>query len=377
MKQQAPDNTDDSKAEGKASPLYLAIFDALRAEIEQGGYLKAFPSEAQLVCRFAASRQTVIQAMRELVKAGLVERHRGSGTVVSRRVRQALGRVGLVILNLEPSPFATVFAEVCKEEGYSLMYRDVAVDVTGRNLVPLKTRAKAVRALALEFVEAKVLGVLMQPVQCVEDAEEINREILAVFRKRHIPVVLVDHDICFSPARSGCDIVCMDNFHAGYAVGRHLLDRGAKRIALLTRKNVAPSVTERTQGLSSAVVEAGFGWNPDKNEINCRADDEKSIARFLRAFRPDAIACANDIDAVRLLKVLAKLGVSVPDDVRVTGIDDMPKAALASPALTTVRQDFSHIAKIAARRLVWRIHNPFEPPVTIQTHGQLVIRKST
>ena len=374
MKRQASD-TGDHKA--KARPLYLVIFDALRAEIEKGCYQKDFPSESQLVHRFAASRQTVIQAMRELVRAGFVERRRGSGTIVSRRIRQALGSVGLVILNLEPSPFVTVFAEVCKEEGYSLMYRDVAVDVTGRNLVPLKTRAKAVRALALEFVEAKVLGVLMQPVQCVEDAEEINREILAMFRKRHIPVVLVDHDICFSPARSGCDIVCMDNFHAGYVVGRHLLDRGAKRIALLTRKNMAPSVTERTQGLSSAVVEAGFGWNPDKNEINCRADDEKSIARFLRAFRPDAIACANDIDAVRLLKVLAKLGVSVPDDVRVTGIDDMPKAALASPALTTVRQDFSHIAKIAARRLVWRIHNPFEPPVTIQTHGQLVIRKST
>ena len=374
MRKQASD-TGDRKA--KARPLYLVIFDALRAEIEKGCYQKDFPSESQLVNRFAASRQTVIQAMRELVNAGLVERHCGSGTVVSRRIRQALGCVGLVILNLEPSPFVTVFAEVCKEEGYSLMYRDVAVDVTGQNRVPFKTRAKAVRALALEFVEAKVLGVLMQPVQCVEDAEEINREILAVFRKRHIPVVLVDHDICFSPARSGCDIVCMDNFHAGYAVGRHLLDRGAKRIALLTRKNVAPSVTERTQGLSSAVVEAGFGWNPDKNEINCRADDEKSIARFLRAFRPDAIACANDIDAVRLLKVLAKLGVSVPDDVRVTGIDDMPKAALASPALTTVRQDFAHIAKIAAKRLVWRIHNPFEPPVTIQTHGQLVIRKST
>ena len=374
MRKQASD-TGDRKA--KARPLYLVIFDALRAEIEKGCYQKDFPSESQLVHRFAASRQTVIQAMRELVKAGLVERHRGSGTVVSRRIRQALGCVGLVILNLEPSPFATVFAEVCKEEGYSLMYKDVALDVSGQNRLPFKTRAKAVRSLALEFVKAKVLGVLMQPVQCVADAEQINREILAVFRARRIPVVLVDHDICFPPARSGCDIVCMDNFHAGYAIGRHLLDRGAKRIALLTRKNMAPSVTERTQGLSSAVVEAGSGWNPDKNEINCRADDEKSIARFLRVFRPDAIACVNDVEAVRLLKVLAKLGVSVPDDVRVTGIDDMPKAALASPALTTVRQDFSHIAKIAARRLVWRIHNPFEPPVTIQTHGQLVIRKST
>ena len=68
-------------------PLYMTIFETLKGDIEQGRYTRVFPSEAQLVKRFKASRQTVIRVMSELVKAGLVERHRGSGTVVSRRVR--------------------------------------------------------------------------------------------------------------------------------------------------------------------------------------------------------------------------------------------------------------------------------------------------
>ena len=106
-------------------------------------------------------------------------------------------------------------------------------------------------------------------------------------------------------------------------------------------------------------------------------DDEKGIARAIRAFRVDAIACGNDIEAARLLNTLGKLGVSVLDEIRVTGIDDARHAALLSPALTTVRQDFSQIAKIAAERLIWRIRNPGEPPVTIQTHGELIIREST
>lgn len=76
-------------------------------------------------------------------------------------------------------------------------------------------------------------------------------------------------------------------------------------------------------------------------------------------------------------RTLGKLGVSVPDEIRVTGIDDAHHAALLSPALTTVRQDFSQIAKIAAERLIWRIRNPGEPPVTIQAHGELIIREST
>ena len=169
----------------------------------------------------------------------------------------------------------------------------------------------------------------------------------------------------------------MDNFHAGYDIGRHLVERGATKIAFLMHGDWAPSVVDRLRGVTSAVVEAGLPWKHDRNVIDCRAEDEKSMMRALRTFRPDAIACGNDIEAARLLKTLAKLGVSVPDEVRVTGIDDASQSALLSPALTTVRQDFAQIARIAARRLVWRIHNPDEPPVTIQTHGELIVRKST
>ena len=86
-------------------PLYRAIVEALRDEIKEGRYQKTFPSEAQLVRRFAVGRQTVIRAMGELVNQGLVERRRGSGTVVSRRIRQTLGTIGLVLPNLESSPF--------------------------------------------------------------------------------------------------------------------------------------------------------------------------------------------------------------------------------------------------------------------------------
>ena len=80
---------------------------------------------------------------------------------------------------------------------------------------------------------------------------------------------------------------------------------------------------------------------------------------------------------VGLMKTLRKLGQSVPGDIRVTGIDDIELASLVSPALTTVRQDFAQIAKVAADRLLWRIRNPDAPPVTIQIPGELVIREST
>lgn len=364
-------------------PLYMTIFETLKGDIEQGRYTRVFPSEAQLVKRFKASRQTVIRAMSELVKAGLVERRRGSGTVVSRRVRHALGRVGLLLPTLFSSPFTTAFAGVCHEEGYALLFRDLTnsdrelVERSAVRSADFASRAASARAVALEMAGANVSGVLMQPVQNIPDAERINCEIVQAFSRRGIPVVLVDHDICCAPRRSSCDIVCLDNFQAGYAVGRHLVERGAKRIAFLRGPNSVPSIVARLHGLSAAVAEAGLEWSPARNVIGCSADDAAALGRLLKKLRPDAIACGNDINAARVLRILESMKLQVPRQVRLTGFDDAPHAALLTPALTTVRQDFTRIARAAAQRLAWRIHHPDEPPMTLHLHGELIVREST
>ena len=355
-------------------PLYRTIFETLRDEIREGRYQEAFPSEAQLIRRFAVGRHTILRVIGDLVGAGLIERRRGSGSVVSRRIRQKLGDVGLIMPHLSSSPFTSAADQACKEAGYTLLFKELGGI---HPVVPTERRARGAFSLAMELAEEDVLGVLMQPVQNVVGFERINSEILAAFRKRRIPVVLVDHDICFPPARSACDIVCMDNFHAGYSVGRHLVERGAKKIAFLMHGDWAPSVMERMHGLALAVAEARLGWNPDRNVIACHPDDEKAIARAIRTFRADAIACGNDIEAAQLLRTLKKLGIFVPGDIRVTGMDDVSFAALLSPSLTTIRQDFAQIARIAAERIIWRIRNPSEPHVTIQIPSELVVREST
>ena len=62
----ATDKIDGNVGHG-AVPLYRALVEALRDEIMEGRYQKTFPSEAQLVRRFAVGRQTVIRAMGELI----------------------------------------------------------------------------------------------------------------------------------------------------------------------------------------------------------------------------------------------------------------------------------------------------------------------
>lgn len=74
-------------------PRYVEVAAALKAEIAERGLKPgdALPTETQLTDRFRVSRFTVREALRQLAAEGLVERRRGSGTVVADRATLRLG----------------------------------------------------------------------------------------------------------------------------------------------------------------------------------------------------------------------------------------------------------------------------------------------
>lgn len=353
---------------------YSNIVKTLKTDIEAGRYVSAFPSEAQLVKRFSVSRQTIVRVMNELKEAGLVERRRGSGTFVSRKQRQALGTIGLVLPWFVSSPFVRAMSNACRKEGYTLLFRDISE----AKCLSAAERAREACDMAHEFASAKVAGVLMQPLQNFDKAAEISRELINAFRVRGIPVVLVDHDAGgMTEKGSGCDVIGVDNFRVGYEVGRHLAAQGAKRIVFLMHADWAPTVTERMHGVAAAAIDAGLSWRANRNVVFCKADDAKGIARALRTFRADAIACGNDVEAARLLKTLRALRISVPKRILVTGVDDAAYAAILSPSLTSVAQPFDEIARAAAERLFWRIRHPKDSPASILLPTKLIVREST
>ena len=82
--------------------------------------------------------------------------------------------------------------------------------------------------------------------------------------------------------------------------------------------------------------------------------------------------------AARLaLKEIAASGRRVPDDMLVTGVNDIGIARLVNPSLTTVRQPGDEIAKTAVETLKWRIANPVAAGRLILLDAPLVVREST
>jgi diguanylate cyclase (GGDEF)-like protein len=95
---------------------------------------------------------------------------------------------------------------------------------------------------------------------------------------------------------------------------------------------------------------------------------------------PQAVVCANDYMAVGLMRTLREHSIKVPEDVIVTGFDNVPSIALDEPTLTTVEQDFAGMAVRAMEELDRRINakktdNPAENK-KIPIGGKLIIGES-
>ena len=102
-----------------------------------------------------------------------------------------------------------------------------------------------------------------------------------------------------------------------------------------------------------------------------------AVARLLRRkSRPTAVFCSCDAIARHAMRAFAEAGLSVPRDVSIVGFDDDPIAEWASPALTTVRQNFGAMGREAVKALVARIEKPAAPGVTVKMPVELVERES-
>ena len=355
--------------EGKAGVQDDQVAAALREEIRDGVYdgMHPFPSLTKIMRRFGVSRPSAVRSVAALKQLGLVRTSQGQGTFLARTSRT----IGLAIPGTADSEFFSAVMDGLVAECAQADMDLVAGDTFPKNH---RRRAEQAERLARHFAELKVAGVLLQPVGFNPDAERINRLIEGILSEAGIPVVLIDYDIVVPPARSGYDLVAIDNFDAGRRVAAHLVAAGAKRVACLRRALSAESVWTRFAGVQAFVRRNGtaaFGF------IDAEPDDACAVAEGLKTIRPDAIVCSNDQAAAILAKTLQKLRVRIPGDVLLAGFDDVRVAREMKPPLTTIHQPCADLAAVAFRTLMERIANPDLPPREILLDAPLVVREST
>lgn len=148
--------------------------------------------------------------------------------------------------------------------------------------------------------------------------------------------------------------VNFDNYGGMADVARHISDLGHKRIAFIRGPADAFDAQQRRQGfLEAAPSELEILEYPGDFSFENGYDTAQEILR-LRP-RPTAIVAVNDLGALGALRALLENGVSVPDEIAVTGFDGTKSADFATPSLTTVNVPIGVLAAKAMDILIHRI----------------------
>ena len=134
-----------------------------------------------------------------------------------------------------------------------------------------------------------------------------------------------------------------DNVQGGVLAGRHLIERGRRRIAFLgDASDNSPEFLDRYRGLRQALDQAGIAF--DKTlRIDAEPSEEsgsEAVEKLLSLGADfDAIFAASDFTAIGAMRALHDAGRSTPGDVAVVGFDNLAASRLSDPPLTTIAQD--------------------------------------
>ena len=183
--------------------------------------------------------------------------------------------------------------------------------------------------------------------------DQANDEDFWQLKEMGIPFVLIDKNI---PGLN-CNSVITDDIAGAYMMTNHLLALGHRRILHISGETSFFTARERISGFKSAMTTAGidlrpemiynFTYEPEKMEV--LSDGLKS---HIEHFRPSAIFCGNDHIAGFTGKILADLGLKVPDDISVAGYGRVEDYIMGNVRLTTVDQHIDRISAVATEMLL-------------------------
>lgn len=354
-------------------PKHRQIYEFVHKAILSGQYKcgDRLPTDGQLMRRFDTSRPTVARAMRDLEQAGFVQRRPGSGTYVRLPADAEHQLLGLLIPGLgETEIFEPICGEIarrCHSHSLSLLWGDSSPK-------SMAEQERQAEALCQRYIDQRVAGVFFAPVELTSGMAQTNRRIADALDHAGIAVVLLDRDVEDFPFRSRFDLVGIDNYRAGYLQTVHLLRRGCHRVDYVARPMSAPTVDARIAGYERALQDHKITFEPSWVHRGDPADPE--FVRQLAEARPEAFVCANDITAANLMQNLIRLGIQVPEDVRVMGLDDVKYAKLLSVPLTTLRQPCRELGAAAVTAMVQRLEDRQQPARDILIDVKLVVRES-
>lgn len=267
--------------------------------------------------------------------------------------------VGVVIAD-SSNPF---YAEVLK--GIESAARKYGYQIILMNTDRIyKREEEAIRIL----LERRVDGLLISPVQDKNDDIKylVDKGTPLVIVGRHFDDIKVDE-------------IHSDEIKGGYIATKHLINRGCRKILMISGFSFKSAARMRLEGYKKALEESRLDYNEEyviisdidmKDGYNAVYEAKKKGLVF------DGIFCYNDMMAFGAMKALKELGYRIPEDVAVVGYDDIMFSSLVCPPLTTIRIKKFEMGFEAFRMLLQRLKGLRKKVKRKILDVELVVRES-
>jgi LacI family transcriptional regulator len=214
----------------------------------------------------------------------------------------------------------------------------------------------------------------------------VDIDLLADLEKRNIPTVVIGREL----EKGSINSIMVDNETGGRIALQHLYGLQHRKIAVVRGPRMVVDSPIRWTGIINYAQSVGLTIDPklvvelpDRKEPNSSFEGGyRAVDELLKRKKPfTAVLAFDDMTALGVIRGLTERGIKVPEQCSVIGFDDVAPAALAIPALTTVRQPMEAMGATAVELVVESLSSDLRPGELTVVHRkmapELVVREST
>ena len=342
-----------------------------RATIKQ--VAKAAGVSTQTVSRVINDRPDVSPDTRERIQQVIEEMDYQPSALARSLIQQRSYTLGVVTAGLKfigPSRTLNGITNKAEELGYALLLEEL-----------LSFDTDNIKPLLQNLLSRHVDGI----VWAVPEVGENRLWMDEILNGMPVPVVF----LTMQP-RKGATSVSVDNYTGGSMATQHLLDQGYRHIGHISGPLDWWEARQRKQAWQDSLRKAGMSLSESHSaEGNWSSSSGETAFCLLLDSYPemDAVFVGNDQMALSVLQIAHRRGLRVPQDLAVTGFDNMAESAFFSPALTTINQNQHELGCRAVQEIVKQIETirresrtgKFEKlePINILLSPELIIRESS
>jgi LacI family transcriptional regulator len=212
--------------------------------------------------------------------------------------------------------------------------------------------------------------------------EIFNKSYIETVLNTGIPTVFIDSLPNTMFKNSKYDILMVENEYSTYTLTNTLIQAGHRAIGFIGDLYHCRSFYERWIGYDRALRNSGITADPSFSITSEDTEPYLSVDWMIRQMKalpslPTAFICANDDIGVCAIQALKELNIQVPEQVEVTGFDDIPNARIIDPPLTTVHTYPYELGTRVVELLLCRIEQPDRHNETVYLETSIVKRGST